>query len=68
MDDLNTGVYSVNGGSELCKKLKIRFQEVQYNLRKWHTNSKDLREFVEPFNVNSEIVKNDTINTGIVNS
>ena len=68
MDELSTGVYSVKEGTELCKKLKIRFQEVQYNLPKWRTNSKDLHEFVEPFHVNSKIVKNDTINTGIVNN
>ena len=39
VDDLITGVYSVKYGIELCKKVKIRFQEVQFNLRKWHTNS-----------------------------
>ena len=55
-------------GIELCKKLKIRFQEVQFNLRKWRTNSKELREFVEPFNLNSEFAKNDSVDTGIVNS
>ena len=42
--------------------MKIRFQEVQFNLRKWRTN------FVEPFNVNTEFVQNDTVNTGIVYS
>ena len=68
VDDLNTGVYSVKEGIELCKKLKIRFQEVQFNLRKWRTNSKELREFIEPFDVNIEIVKNGAANMGIVNS
>ena len=48
--------------------MKIRFQEVRFNLRKWRNNSKELCEFVEPFNVDSEIVKNDTVNTGHVNS
>ena len=67
VDDLNTGVYSVKEGIELCKKLKIRFQEVQFNLRKWRTNSKELREFTEPFDVNIEIVKNGTVNMGIIN-
>ena len=68
IDDLNTDVFSVKDGIELCKKLKIRFQEVRFNLRKWRNNSKELREFVEPFNVDSEIVKNDTVNTGHVNN
>ena len=68
VDDLNTGVYSVKEGIELCKKLKIRFQEVQFNLRKWRTNSKELRKFIEPFDVNIEIVKNGAVNMGIVNS
>ena len=49
-------------------QLKISYLEVQFNLRKWRTNSKKLRGFAELFNVNSEIVKNDTVNTGIVNS
>ena len=47
--------------------MKIRFQEVQFNLRKWRTNSRELCEFVEPINLNSELVKNDPVNTGIVN-
>ena len=68
VDDLNTGVYSIKEGIELCKKLKIRFQEVQFNLRKWRTNCKELREFTEPFDVNIEIVKNGTVNMGIINS
>ena len=68
VDDLNTGVYSVKEGIELCKKLKIRFQEVQFNLRKWRTNNKELRESIEPFDVNIEIVKNGAVNMGIVNS
>ena len=68
VDNLNTSVYSIKDGTELCKKLKIRFQEVQFNLRKWRTNSKELSEFIEPFNLNSEFVKNDPVNTGIVNS
>ena len=67
VDDLNTGVYSAKEGIELCKKLKIRFQEFQFNLRKWRTNSKELCEFIEPFDVNIEIVKNDAVNMGIVN-
>ena len=68
LDDLNISVYSVKEGIELCKKLKIRFQEVQFNLRKWRTNSNELCEFIEPFDVNSEIVKNDAVNIGILNS
>ena len=68
MKELNTSVYSVKDGIELRTKLKIRYLEVQFNLRKWRSNSKKLRGFVELFNVNSEIVKNDTVNTGIVNS
>ena len=48
--------------------MKIRFQEFQFNLRKWRTNNKELCEFIEPFDVNIEIVKNDAVNMGIVNS
>ena len=41
VDDLNTGVNSIAEGIDLCKKLKVRLQEVQFNLRKWPTNSKE---------------------------
>ena len=41
VDDLNTGVNSIAEGIDLCKKLKVRPQEVQFNLRKWPTNSKE---------------------------
>ena len=47
VDDLNTGVYSLKDGIELCKKLKIKFQELQFNLRKLPTNSKEFEDIVE---------------------
>ena len=43
VDDLTTGANSVAEGYELYKKMKIRFAEAQFNVRKWRTNSKELR-------------------------
>ena len=56
VDDFNTGVNSVAERTDLCKKLKVRFQEVQFNLRKWRTNSKELREFINRFNVDTKVM------------
>ena len=35
VDDLNTSVYSVDEGINLCNKLKISFQKAKFNLIKW---------------------------------
>ena len=72
VDDLNTGVNTVLEGINLCKKLKVRFQEVQFNLRKWRTNSQELRDFLALFNANDETVyskvNSDNVNIKTVNS
>ena len=63
VDDLNAGVYSVDGGINLCKKLKVRFQEPKLNLRNWQSNNEILREFMKSLNVNptakGRLVKSD---------
>ena len=47
VDDLSTGVNTVNEGINLYKKLRIRFGEAQFNLRKFRTNNKELRQSFE---------------------
>ena len=49
---MNTGVYSVDGGINLCKKVKVRFQEPKFNLRNWRSNNYILHEFIKSLNVN----------------
>ena len=64
VDDLNTGVNSVKEGAELVKKIKVRFSEAQFNVRKFGSNSKELRTFFETLeNVN---IVSDTVNKEVV--
>ena len=37
-DDLTTGVNNVQEAEVLYKKFKIRFQEANFNLKKWKTS------------------------------
>ena len=45
-DDLNTGVSTTEEGIELYKKMKHRFLEVKFNLRKWRTNDLELQKTI----------------------
>ena len=66
VDDLNTGVNSVKEGVELVKKIKVRFSEAQFNVRKFRSNSKELRTYFETLeNVN---IENNTVNEEVVDS
>ena len=40
VDYLNTGVYSTEEGFDFYKKMKVRFLEANFNVRKWRTNAK----------------------------
>ena len=46
VDDLNTGVTNVDEGLDLYKKIKVRFIEANFNLRKWRTNNEELRNII----------------------
>ena len=46
VDDLNTGVNSVNEAIKLHEKLKNRFSEVKMNLCQWRTNNEELRRSI----------------------
>ena len=66
VDDLNTSVNSVKEGVELVKKIKVRFSEAQFNVRKFRSNSKELRTYFETLeNVN---IVNNTVNKKVVDS
>ena len=66
VDDLNTGVNSVKKGVELVKKIKVQFSEVQFNVRKFRSNSKELRTYFEMLeNVN---IVNNAVNKEVVDS
>ena len=54
VDDLTTGVDDVEEGFIMYKKVKIRFLEAQFNVRKWRTNSKELRNKMESQDILSE--------------
>ena len=43
VDDLNSGVMSIEEGIEFYYKSKSRFAEANFQLRKWRTNSPELR-------------------------
>ena len=42
VDDLNTGVCSVEDGFKLYKKMKINLMDGSFNVRKWRANSEKL--------------------------
>ena len=46
IDDLNCGVNSVEDGVNFYKKLKSILLEANFNLRKWQTNSIELRKII----------------------
>ena len=55
VDDLNTGVKDVNEGLDVYKKMKIRFNEAQFNVRKWRSNSKELIRLMDPEDVSQDV-------------
>ena len=66
VDDLNTSVNSVKEGVALVKKIKVRFSEAKFNVRKFRSNSKELRTYFETLeNVN---IVNNTVNKEVVDS
>ena len=44
IDNLNCGVNSVGDGVHFYEKLKSILLEANFNLRKWHTNSIEVRK------------------------
>ena len=64
---ISTPVFnSVKEGVELVTKIKVRFSEAQFNVRKFRSNSKELCTYFETLeNVN---IVNNTVNKEVVDT
>ena len=49
MDDLNSGAKSTEEGFEFYKKVKRRFSEASFNIRKWRTSDPELRKLIHDY-------------------
>ena len=47
VDDFNSTVHNVTEGEELYKKIKLRFLDASFNVRKWKTNSLELQIYID---------------------
>ena len=47
VDDFNSTVDNVTQGEELYKKIKLRFLDASFNVRKWKTNSLELQNYID---------------------
>ena len=47
VDDFNSTVHNVKEGEELYKKIKLRFLDASFNVRKWKTNSLELQNYID---------------------
>ena len=61
VDDLTTGVSNVEEGVDLYNNIKSRFNEAQFNVRKWRTNNEELRAIInKKEKINNNINNNNT--------
>ena len=49
VDDVNSGAQSTKEGFEFYKKVKSRFTEASFNIRKWRTNDPELRKLIHDY-------------------
>ena len=62
IDDFNGGEFSIDTAFELYKKLKLRFLEGHFNLRKWRTNNQKLHEKInETESILEKVLQNSKI-------
>ena len=47
VDDFNSTVHNVTEGEQLYKKIKLRFLDASFNVRKWKTNSLELQNYID---------------------
>ena len=63
VDDFNSTVQNVTEGEELYKKIKLRFLDASFHVRKWKTNSLELQNYIDKMensiSPGSEIQNND---------
>ena len=62
VDDFLSGSSNVSEGKELYTNSKKIMREASFNLRKWHSNSTELLEFIH----NKETIMRNTTNTSLV--
>ena len=61
VDDLTTVVSNVEEGVDLYNNIKSRFNEAQFNVRKWRTNNEELRAIInKKEKINNDINNNNT--------
>ena len=61
VDDLKTGVYSTEEGFDFYKKIKARFLEANFNVRKWRKNGENLCKLINLYEKNESV----NINSGV---
>ena len=65
VDDFNSTIQNFTEGEELYKKIKLRFLNASFNVRKWKTNSLELQNYFDKMDksisASSEIQNNDKI-------
>ena len=65
VDDFNSTAKNISEGSEIYKKVKLRFLDASFNVRKWKTNSFDLQncfnKMENKFSSTTEIQDNDKV-------
>ena len=71
VDDSNAAAKDISEGIEIYKKIKLRFLDARFNVRKWKTNDSDLQNYFNTmenqFSPTSEIQANDEVKVlGIV--
>ena len=71
VDDFNSTAKDISEGSEIYKKVKLRFLDASFNVRKWRTNTFELKncfnKMGNKFSSTSEIQDNDKVKVlGIV--
>ena len=63
VDDFNSTVHNFTEDEELYKKIKLRFLDARFNVRKWKTNSLELQNYIDKMersiSPSSDIKKND---------
>ena len=60
VDDLSTGVYSTEESFDFYKKMKVRFLEANFNVRKWRTNDEE-----DQCKLINLYEKNEGVNSGV---
>ena len=55
VDDLSTGVYGTEESFDFYKKMKVRFLEANFNVRKWRANNEELCKSINLYEKNEGV-------------